>query len=227
MLGFPLKSSERYHTCDANSKVSIDFRQGTIKRTLNGKAETVSVPIVLEKCRSFHLYVSDADALVFIDDKQTIADNTFIHSYEHLNASRVDIVFPNNGTLPPIASFGIVASDSPWLVYKNALTIGNDIVSLANIAVDADGEIILQRHYAGFDQLIITVKNEGNANPAIISLENSPDATNWFEVPNAQDIPLPPTDSIEITSQVKYPYVRVSGVSATGTTVFVSSVAIR
>lgn len=219
-VSYPNLNSEhfherRYHNCDIGTEASIDFQQGRIDTTINGERVTIQLDQKIEHVRSIYVYVSDADASVSINDQAAIADHVLIYEFEHLDCQRMRIKFPSNGSIPAVGSFAIMASDSPWAVYKNSNTIVHDVTGTSGTLPINTVREVFRRHYAGYDQMHISVENDTTDQELRIEVWESSTGANWL--PIRENILIPANEDYILQIKFKYHFIRINAFSTTGT----------
>lgn len=219
MISYPLSESIRYDTT-IGGNTNINFKVGKIKFPSGATNTTTDLDGTLDKVRSLLLFCSDADAKIFLDGKQIIADHTLWHSFEDIDIERLDIQFPTDKS-PNAFAFGFIISDKPFHPAKNSLFISHDIRSPTQTSTTDSYVTTLLRHVACYDSMVLTTKNTHATRSMTMTVSYSADGSTWYNVSGYTDKAIAALVTDELDISVKYHFLRVqvkSTVAATPAT---------
>lgn len=204
MISYPLSAVDRYNTTTGGI-TNINFKSGFLKKP---DGTQVALDGMLEKVRSLLLFCSDADALIFLDGKQLIADHTLWHSFEDIDIERLDIQFPTD-RIPDSFAFGFIANDKPNHQAKNSLFISHDIRTVTGTTTDND-VVVMQRHVACYDDMSFVIKNTHSTNSLYFIIEQSADGLTWYTADaGSTEGSLTPSSISEFHITIKYHFIRM------------------
>ncbi len=213
---FPRPSSGfngRYYTT-AGGMVSIDFEQGQAKvvdtsQNPSPKGDGIwQLGVKMPKVRSMLIYVSDGDAVIRIDGRPLMNDMQLWHLIENVDCSGIQIEFPR-GKKPDAFGFMILASNYPYMGYKNNFITCHDVKILLAQTSTNNNTVNYERHIFGYDNFILVTKNTDAANAITITAEESPDETNFYPIFGyPKNLAAGQVDELDVL--VKYHYVRIS-----------------
>lgn len=219
-VSFPVSSSgaDRY-TTTTGGNTAVDFNQGTVKTpTVNYLLEGT-----LETCRSLLLFVSDADARIYLNGKEFINDHTLWHLFQDINVNKLQINFPTSTSnqTPVGYAFGLVASDKPNMVCTNSLFVSHDVRTVTGTITTDSFVTTIARHIAGYSNCVLTTSNTG-ANSIDLTVEYSADGVTYYPVNGYTSLAIASGVTNELDISVLYHFIRSrikSTVSATPSTV--------
>ena len=120
---------------------------------MNTSLQTMS----LQKCNSFMVFCSDADAVVRIGNALTIADHTLTKTVHNYAFDHIQITIPANST-PDENQVAFMASDDNYLNYDPSNN-WHDRGSVAGTSTTAAAEVY-KKHVGGYEDFYITTYNK-------------------------------------------------------------------
>jgi len=180
-LGSLLTTGDGFEITGITSgSVQLDFVAGTVTLP-NGTTSNMNTnlnALGLSQCNSIGVWVSDADAQIFVGSALSLADHQLSHVVNQYGFSNVRIEIPANSTPDATNQIFFVASTDQWLGYGFP-RISHQRNQLSTTSTTAQATI-LSKHVGAYNQFLITVQNTGGANQIDLVIEFSENNTDWF-----------------------------------------------
>lgn len=179
LYSFPQGTDNRYDLAKSG-RFSIDFTRGVL-RSEDGsiRKEFQGFQDLKGNVNSLLLFVSDADAEIFIGDNELIADHKLWHMFEGILINQITINFPSN-KVPDKFDIAFVASNELYMPYRPDLTLAhtkkdNTITGVQDAFIE-----ILRLHVGCYDNFMFILKNQHGANALAWEVQASNDDVNYF-----------------------------------------------
>jgi len=153
---------------------STNFANGTLVGNMNKNLNDLG----LSQCNSLGVWVSDADAQIFVGSALTLADHQLSHVVNQYGYSNVRVEIPANSTPDATNQLFFMASTDQWLGYSFP-RISHQRSELSTTSTTAQATI-LAKHVGAYNQFLITTSNTGGANSIDLVIEFSENGTDWF-----------------------------------------------
>jgi len=164
--------------------VFLDFVEGTVTlpegstapltRTMNKNLNDLG----LNQCNSLGVWVSDADAQVFVGSALSLSDHQLSHVVNQYGFSSVRVEIPSNSTPTASNQMFFMGSTDQWLGYSFP-RISHQRNSVSSTSTDTN-TTVLSKHVGAYNQFLITTSNTGGANSIDLIIEFSENGSDWF-----------------------------------------------
>jgi len=162
-----------------SGSVQLDFLAGTVTLP-NGTVSNMNKSLNdlgLSQCNSLGVWVSDADAQIFVGSALSLADHQLSHVVNQYGFSTVRIEIPANSTPDATNQIFFIASTDQWMGYGFP-RISHQRSELSTTSTTAVATI-LSKHVGAYNQFLITTSNTGG-NSIDLVIEFSENGTDWF-----------------------------------------------
>ena len=160
----------------------LDFMQGTITQpsgTTTNMNKSLN-DIGMSQCNSIGVWISDADAKIFIGSTISLADHQLSHIVNNYGFTNVRVNIPTNSTPDASNQMFFMSSTDGWLGY--------DFPKISHQRDEVSGTssdtltTILSKHVGAYNQFLITTEN-GGSQSIDVTIEFSENGTDWFPDP--------------------------------------------
>ena len=161
----------------------LDFMQGTITQpsgTTTNMNKTLN-DIGMSQCNSIGVWISDADAKIFIGSTISLADHQLAHIVNNYGFTNVRVNIPANSTPDNTNQMFFMASTDGWLGYAFP-HISHQRAEVTGTSSDTL-TTVLSKHVGAYNQFLITTENSGSQS-IDITIEFSEDGTDWYADPS-------------------------------------------
>lgn len=158
----------------------LDFMQGTITQpsgiTVNMNKSLNDIG--MSQCNSIGVWISDADAKIYIGSTISLADHQLAHIVNNYGFTNVRVNIPANSTPDASNQMFFMASTDGWLGYAFPhISHQRDTAS----GTTTNSQVIcLSKHVGAYNQFLITTANTHGSNSLDVQIQFSEDGTNWF-----------------------------------------------
>ena len=204
-----------------SGSVQLDFLAGTITLP-NGIVSNMNKnlnDLGLSQCNSLGVWVSDADAQIFVGSALSLADHQLSHVVNQYGFSTVRIEIPANSTPDATNQIFFMASTDQWMGYGfPRISHQRSSVNGTSTAVNTT---ILSKHVGAYNQFLITTQNTGGgANSINLVIEFSEDGITWFPdagyVTAVTIVPTAGTNFNAFASEVEHHFYRARIIDTVG-----------
>ena len=164
-----------------SGSVQLDFVAGTVTLP-DGTVSNMNTnlnALGLSQCNSLGVWVSDADAQIFVGSALSLADHQLSHVVNQYGFSNVRIEIPANSTPDDTNQIFFVASTDQWMGYGFP-RISHQRGEVSGTSTNAPATVILSKHVGAYNQFLITTSNTGGANSIDVIIEFSENGVDWF-----------------------------------------------
>ena len=168
-----------------SGSVQLDFVAGTVTLP-DGSVSNMNTnlnALGLSQCNSLGVWVSDADAQIFVGSALSLADHQLSHVVNQYGFSNVRIEIPANSTPDDTNQIFFVASTDQWMGYgfpRISHQRSQLPIAPATLTSTTAQTTILSKHVGAYNQFLITVQNTGGANQIDLVIEFSENNVDWF-----------------------------------------------
>jgi len=195
-----------------SGSVQLDFVAGTVTLP-NGTVSNMNKnlnDLGLSQCNSLGVWVSDADAQIFVGSALSLGDHQLSHVINQYGFSNVRIEIPANSTPDATNQIFFVASTDQWMGYGfPRISHQRNQLSDTSTAVNTT---YLSKHVGAYNQFLITTQNTDGANSINVVIEFSENNVDWFPdqgYTTAVTIPTGVTGFNAFASEVEHHFYRV------------------
>lgn len=159
----------------------LDFLNGTITQpggSMTNMNKSLN-DVGMSQCNSIGVWISDADAKIYIGSTVSLADHQLAHIVNNYGFTNVRVHIPANSTPDNTNQLFFMASTDGWLGYAFP-HISHQRDTVPGTTTNAQ-VVYLSKHVGAYNQFFITTSNTHASNSLDVVIQYSEDGSSWFD----------------------------------------------